>query len=222
VEVGGGGGGGAGYGAGAGGGAGGGGGGSSFLVTGGQLLTNEATNTGDGELLITYDLATDTCVPTTIDVAKTLEGTATGGFTVNVECGTALVATLGFDASGMPTTTSDPVRWAPTGGWWRATLDVTETTECSATETDADGAASTRWTCAWDATFENGQAEDLGCDAADGTGVGPVAFTLGGGGASLLEQEATITFTNSLPESPAESPAESLPEALLLVPRFTG
>jgi hypothetical protein len=43
----------------------GGGGGASFLIAGAELIHTEATNTGDGQVTITYDPETDSCTPPT-------------------------------------------------------------------------------------------------------------------------------------------------------------
>jgi hypothetical protein len=209
------GGGGAGYGAGSGG-PGGGGGGSSFAIAGASLLVNDVTNTGDGSVVITYEPVADACpVATTIDLAKRVVGTATGDFAATINCSAVVTAALGFDASGAPTTTSDPGTWSPIGGRWRAVVDVDDAVECTVVETGTAGAASTRWTCAAEGSFVDGAGALPECASPSGSGTGPVEFELGAAGEGLESQTVSVELTNTMSDPNAA-------DALLLSPRFTG
>ena len=151
--------------------------------------------------------------PTTLVVGKTVQGTATGGFSVVVSCGGSEVATLNFDATGAPTTFIGG-DWVPEGGDWKSTGFTPEITECSLNETDADGAATTTWTCDYEFVPVDSPS-GLGCDAPSGTDTGPVNLTLGGEG-QVESQTATVRFTNTIPD--AAAPAAAVPAA----PTFTG
>jgi hypothetical protein len=155
-------------------------------------------------------------VPTTIAVAKTVDGPATGPFSVEVTCDES-VAILEFDASGAPTTSSGDGMWEIVGGMWQLSFGNSEPLQCSATETDADGATSTTWTCTFDLQTVNGFVG--GCAAPDGVGVGPVNFDFAGNGQGVDSQRALVRFTNVI--APPEPP-EPQPEPIVVGPTFTG
>jgi hypothetical protein len=137
----------------------------------------------------------------TIIVRKVVDGPATSGTTVTVECTDPqepIEATLNFDATGAPTTSEggfveNDGAWAPFGGQ----PDVGTT--CTFVETDAEGAASTSWTCAFDAQFGT-EPEGLGCAAEAGADTGPVTIVYGGNETEPEHQEGTVVFTNTYEE----------------------
>jgi len=152
-------------------------------------------------------------VPTTIEVAKTVDGSATGPFTVEVTCGD-FATTLGYDASGSPTTFSGDGAWTIVDGAWQLLAGTSEPSECAVTETDADGATSTSWTCTFDLETTNGFVG--GCAAPSGDGTGPVNFDLAGNGQGVDSQTALVRFTNAIaPPPPPPAPVE-------VAPSFTG
>ena len=157
---------------------------------------------------------------TAITVRKTVQGAATGGFTVVVACSDGNImaeATLNFGATGAPTTFSGDGPWIVDGGAWVVPSDnPTDPIVCTATETDADGAAATSWTCAYENVTDNGPA-NVGCDAANGTGTGPVNVALGSTGQGILGQSATVHFTNTIADA-----APAAAEAVEAEPTFTG
>ena len=60
---------------------------------------------------------------------------------------------VNFDATGAPTTSSDP-GFAIVDGAWKLGGDIPKNpATCTATETDADGATATSWTCAFEAVL---------------------------------------------------------------------
>ncbi len=147
-------------------------------------------------------------------VRKTVQGPATGGFTVVVNCvDNGGQATLNFDASGAPTIFSGGGDWSIVGGAWKVNFPTPDDPlQCTATETDADGAPTTTWTCDYENVVVNGLTE-FGCDAPSGTGTGPVGFSLGSIGQGIETQLTTVHFTNTIP-----APAAAVPAA----PTFTG
>ncbi len=156
---------------------------------------------------------------THIVVRKSVEGPATGPFTVVVACSTddgdggiMNEATLGFDATGAPTSVepAGPPWSIVDGAWQLDTIPPIGPTECTATETDADGATSTSWTC--DFQDQRGSLEPPGgCAAPGGTGIGPVGFTLNSVGDEAGSQTATVHFTNTVAAEPLD-----------IAPAFTG
>ena len=151
-----------------------------------------------------------------IVVRKTVQGPATGGFTVLVSCdtGEVLQATLNFDTAGLPTTFSGGLEpWSVTpDGAWKFNSNVPEdVVDCTVTETDAGGASTTSWTCDYVLEQRNGGTVIGGCDAPTGTGTGPVGFELADEEQEVVMQVATVHFTNTIPAPAVEA-----------APTFTG
>lgn len=137
---------------------------------------------------------------TTITVTKVVDGSATGPFTVVISgCDnfdTPIAATLGFAATGAPTTTDNDL-WVAEGGRWVWDDRFTNRPQvCNATETDADGATSTSWTCAY--SIKQSTIDPPGCAAPAGDGTGPLAVTLIGAGEGGVGQAVDLVFTNTI------------------------
>jgi hypothetical protein len=159
---------------------------------------------------------------TTLIVKKVVNGPATAGSTVKVQCTDSdEVATLTFDATGAPSTASSN-SWAKVNGAWQLQTTLPEAaTPCTYTETETGGAESTSWTCAYQSTEPDvvkgqGPAADPepGCAAAAGTGTGPATVVYGNFDSDVETQSSTVTFTNTYVAPPAP-PANT-------APNFTG
>jgi len=139
---------------------------------------------------------------TTMIVKKVVTGTGTAGSTVVVDCDGGLAgdsATLTFDKNGAPNTTTNTDWQKLNGGWTLFDTLGNANDACSFEETVTGGATSTSFTCAYQNVesdeIENQQIE-LGCDAASGTGTGPVEV-LYGFNLNVFSQTSTVTFTNT-------------------------
>lgn len=147
---------------------------------------------------------------TTFTVRKVVSGPATEGTTVQIVCGegeSAETANLGFDATGAPTT-SDVSSFVIEGGAWvlHTTQPPSDTT-CTFTETQAGGAASTSWTCAYESQVLPDEAGatlvsdppsvTIGCGATSGTGTGPVSVGFAGLDGTPRNQRVEVVFTNT-------------------------
>jgi hypothetical protein len=148
----------------------------------------------------------------TFTVRKVVSGAGTGPSSVGVSCALPGAATaqyaavLNFDAQGTPTT-SDDESFEIVDGAWSFSQVNTDLQECDFTETDAGGATSTTWTCAYDfdpvSVPEAAQIEEAGCAADAGTGTGPVHVVYPPNSEVEL-QASTVTFTNSFTTAPLE------------------
>ncbi len=164
-----------------------------------------------GAVATTVPAGAGSFTDTTITVTKVVDGTGTGPFTVVIaDCDNfdePIEATLGFDATGAPTTTDNDL-WVADGGQWvlpdARYINVPQV--CTATETDADGATSTSWTCAY--SVEQSTEPPPGCAADAGSGTGPVEFTLIGAGEGAAGQDVDLVFTNTIAPVPAPITAE--------------
>ena len=140
--------------------------------------------------------------PTTFVIRKVVNGPATAGSTVAVNCG-GETAVLTFDKTGAPDTTSVGSFTKVDGAWMFFTSLPEEPSECTSTETSTGGAASTSWTCSFLTTEpevpRSQQVEDPepGCAAAAGTGTGPVVVVYGNLDDDIETQVSTVTFTNT-------------------------
>jgi hypothetical protein len=162
-------------------------------------------------------------------VRKVVVGTGTGPSAVTIDCETtgdieaADAAVLHFDAQGNPTTASEGV-FQIIDGAWVAFLHAGNGAQCTFTETTTGGASSTSWTCdyGFDPLPQAFQAEEGGCLAAAGTGVGPatVAYQSGEG---LRQQDSTVVFTNTFETAPLQplQPLQPAPQVTAR-PTFTG
>jgi hypothetical protein len=147
---------------------------------------------------------------TTIIVRKVVVGPATSGSTVVVECADSdEVATLTFDKTGAPDTTSSSSFTKVSGAWQLVTDLPPDSTPCTFTETVTGGAESTSWTCAYESTepdvVKDQGLEDPepGCAVAAGTGTGPVTVIYGNFDSDVETQTSTVTFTNTYVAPPA-------------------
>lgn len=160
---------------------------------------------------------------TTIIVKKVVTGPATAGSTVTVECTDSNeVATLTFDKTGAPDTSTSNQFHKVNGAWQLQTSLPEEATPCTFTETVTGGAASTSWACAYESTAPDvvkgqGPAADPepGCAAASGTGVGPATVVYGNFDNHIETQTSTVTFTNTYVAPTPAPPVE-------IAPTFTG
>ena len=105
------------------------------------------------------------------------------------------------------------------GAWVADSGPPNDPMSCAANETDADGADSTSWTCAYESTpamnlVQDDSADNAfvegGCDAASGTDTGPVGFTMATD-VEVETQAATINFTNTIAEPAAAAVVEAEP-----------
>ena len=87
---------------------------------------------------------------TTIIVKEVVTGPATAGSTVVIDCGGSSVATLTFDKTGAPDTSSTGSFTKSNGAWQYQTTLPEEAITCTFTETVSGGAESTSWTCAYE------------------------------------------------------------------------
>src|SRR5262245_56031185 len=136
---------------------------------------------------------------TTIIVKKVVTGPATAGTTVVVACSSDDTATLTFDITGAPATSSTNEFVKANGAWVFEGPLPDEPVECSFTETVTGGAQSTAFTCTYaftllDVPKSQGQEEPRGgCDASAGTGPGPVSVGYQPQGGDLATQTSTVT-----------------------------
>jgi hypothetical protein len=159
---------------------------------------------------------------TTFIIRKVVNGPATAGSTVVVDC-EGETATLTFDATGAPNTTSSNSFVKANGAWVLDTNLPPDLTACTYTETVTGGAVSTSWTCAYESTEPDEpkalpqglEDPDPGCAAAAGTGTGPVTVVYGNLDDNVASQTSTVTFTNTYVAPPPPPP-------VVTGPSFTG
>jgi hypothetical protein len=162
----------------------------------------------------------------TVTVRKVVVGTGAPS-SVAVDCegnpddASALdTVVLNFDGQGNPTTASPADAFDIVDGAWVVQGTSGAGGQCTFTETATGGAASTAWTCAY--TFDpvdipqSNQIEQAGCQAAAGTGVGPVDVIYPSG-AEVDEQSSTVVFTNTFTSTPIQPAAQVVAQ-----PAFTG
>ncbi|MFN8027878.1 MAG: hypothetical protein U0W40_16410 [Acidimicrobiia bacterium] len=163
-----------------------------------------------------------------LTVGKTVVGTGTGPSQVTLDCVAqpqANAAALGdfsivftFDAQGKPVSATNPAVDI-VGNQFRYIVSLVDDTACTFTETATGGATSTTWGCDYDFTpVKIPQAEQIqiaGCQAASGTGVGPVTVLLPGA-FDVSDQDSTVTFTNTF------TPAPPVVQSVAVQPTFTG
>jgi hypothetical protein len=183
-----GGGGGAGYGGGGGGAIGGGGGGSSFAAPSATSTSSSAsTRTGDGQVTIAYDPATDACPTGTVVIAKlTVGGNATFSFAGDAPIGSQHVVTSGGSGEvsvEVPTGTYVVRETGLPIGWEFTSLVCSDATDASGRSTTAGNVAtvdvqpSETVTCTWTNTKDDPDDEHRGTASrvAPATSSAPVA-----------------------------------------------
>jgi hypothetical protein len=166
----------------------------------------------------------------TFTVKKVVSGTGTGPSSVVLNCtfvgavSAQYAAVLNFDAQGHPTTSDDESFEIVDGAWALSIVNV-DTQECDFTETDAGGATSTSWTCAYESepltTVAPAQVLDAGCEAESGSGTGPVHVVYPSD-AEVSSQASTVTFTNTFAGPTPSQPATQPAAAVVATPGFTG
>ena len=157
---------------------------------------------------------------TTIRIRKVVSGPATAGSTIVIQCGGGESATLTFDKTGAPDTTSVGSFTKVDNAWVLVTSLPEEPTPCTFTETVTGGAASTSFTCTYEAVeadVPKSQGLDeprAGCDASAGTGTGPVTVVYAGIEQDIEAQTSIVTFTNTY--------VAVAPPLVVTNPNFTG
>lgn len=163
----------------------------------------------------------------TITVKKVVVGTGAPS-AVTVDCvGNAqddasafVVDVLDFDAQGNPVASGADTDFEIEDGAWVQHGSAGAGGQCTFTETATGGAASTAWTCAYTFTPVTApaatQIEQAGCQAAAGSGVGPVVVHYPGE-LDVSEQASEVTFTNTFVAG------DPIPAAQVVAqPAFTG
>jgi hypothetical protein len=145
---------------------------------------------------------------TTIIIRKVVSGPATAGSSVVIACDGGDTATLTFDTTGAPDTTTSGAFTKVDGAWTLFTSLPEEPTPCTFTETVTGGAASTTWTCAYESTepdvpkSQGLEGPEPGCAVAAGSGTGPVTVVYGNFDTNVETQASTVTFTNTYVAAP--------------------
>ncbi|MFN8027876.1 MAG: hypothetical protein U0W40_16400 [Acidimicrobiia bacterium] len=159
-------------------------------------------------------------------IGKTVVGTGTGPYEVNVICialaplqdneltSAAAGVTLTFDAQGHPVSASEV--FVIEGDQFVYDTFLSGPADCTVQETVTGGASSTGWSCAYSATqIPQAQATAGGCTAASGTGTGPILFHYEGP-ATTSDETTQIEFTNTFTVAPP------VVQAVVVQPAFTG
>jgi hypothetical protein len=161
-----------------------------------------------------------------LQVKKVVSGTATTGFTEQVQCTaptitsvnaqavtTVVNVSLPFKADGTPDASSPPAGWAVVSGTWQLQASTLGGATCTVTETGTGGATSVSYACSWTpGTTDN--VAGVGCpgtsSAASAT---PASVTFeGNGDVGVL----TVTNTFPAPQTPVVTPP------VVIAPKFTG
>ena len=162
---------------------------------------------------------------TTFVVRKVVVGPATSGSAVVVQCSdSSETATLTFDKTGAPDTTTSNSFEKLNGAWVLNTSLPPEATACTFTETVSGGALNTAWICSYQSSppeeepaLPEGIDDPLtpGCAAGSGTGTGPVTVVYGNLDDDVATQSSVVTFTNTYGDLPPAPPVNT-------APNFTG
>jgi hypothetical protein len=171
-------------------------------------------------LNITADLQSTLPV---LDVRKVVSGTASSGFTEQVQCTAPAITSVGLQASttvlnvslpfhsdGAPDSTAAPAGWTVSdGGWQLAEAALTGAT-CTVTETGTGGASAVSYSCSWTPGTSD-QVVGVGCPGpSSGPSASPPSVLFDGDG-----DVGVLTVTNTFPPPPAVTP-------ITIAPRFTG